>query len=410
MRTDRARIIVVWLALVALLAGGLALRLLALDLKGHYGDSIVMSRWAENMAEFGPWGFYRHDGAIYPALLYAYWPLGILFDGADLARAIKGLSIPFDLAISLVAYLAARHLVGPVRALIAPALYLFNPAVWLAGPVWGQVDAAGTLAYLLALVAVAGHRFLAAGALTAVAMLIKPQFGLVLLPVAAVAVILWRARRDWTLVAATVLGGILGYLVVMLPLGLDPVSYVGRVIGAGSYQATTTANASNIWALYGEYDQPDGGLVYVGGVLLLIGLVASLLPLRRRHDLATMLAVGLFVAFAFYFLPTRVHERYLFPAMAVLAPLAATSWRVFGGYLFLTAGFAASMLYALIDTTPFTLGPELDQLITQPTARIWISLTLIGTAVTLVLILRQSRTRSGQPMTLEPGANTEAPA
>jgi Gpi18-like mannosyltransferase len=395
LRTDRSRTIVVIVALASLLLVGLALRLVALDVPGHYGDSIVMSRWAENMAAHGPWRFYRYDGAIYPALLYAYWPLGVLFDGADLARAVKGLSIPFDLAIGLVVYFAARHLIGPLRALVAPALYLLNPAVLLAGPVWGQVDAAGTLAYLLALLAVAGRRFLAAGALVAVAMLIKPQFGLVILPVAAVVFVVWRARRDWRVLAATIVGGLLAFLVVTVPLALNPISYFGRVIGAGSYQETTTANASNIWALIGEYDQPDRGLVYAGGVLLLIGLVASLVPLRRRIDLFTILAVGVFVAFAFYFLPTRVHERYLFPAMAVLAPLAATNWRVFGGYLILAAGFTASMLYALIDTTPFTLGPALDEFITQPTGRVWISLTMMATAVTLVLLLMQPRAGSG---------------
>jgi Gpi18-like mannosyltransferase len=387
MKSGRSQTVLVVLALAALVAVGLALRLAAIDLPGHYGDSVVMSRWAENMAKYGPWGFYRHDGAIYPALLYAYWPLGVQFDGADLARAIKGLSIPFDLAIGLVCYFAARSFVGPIRALIAPALYLLNPAVMLSGPVWGQVDAAGTLAYLLALLAVAGRRFFAAGALVAVALLIKPQFGLVILPVAIVVLIVWRRRRDWTVFAATLLGGILAFLVVTMPLALNPISYFEKVIGAGSYQETTTANAANIWALVGDYDQPDGSLVYVGGVLLLLGLVASLLPLRRRIDLPTILAVGLFAAFAFYFLPTRVHERYLFPAMAVLAPLATANWRVLGGYLLLTAGFTAAMLFALIDETPFSLGPALDQFITQPTGRIWISLAMIATAATLVLLL-----------------------
>jgi len=143
----------------------------------------------------------------------------------------------------------------------------------------------------------------------------------------------------------------------------------------------------------------------VGGALLLIGLAASLLPLRRHRDLWTILAVGLFVCFAFYFLPTRVHERYLFPAMAVLAPLAAVTWRVLVGYLLLTAGFSASMLYALVETlkrgtsdTPLTFWPWLEDLVTLPVARIWISLTLIATAATLAfLLLVQPRSRS-EPM------------
>ena len=375
------------LALTTLLAVALTVRLALLDAPGHPGDAIVIGRWAANMATFGPWNFYEHDGALYPALLYAYWPLGVFLHGADLARAIKGVSIPFDLAVGVVLYLAARRLVGPAKALIAPALYLFNPAVLLAGPVWGQVDAAGTLAFLVALLALTSGRFGLAGASAMVALLIKPQFGLVLLPVVVLAFIRGRTARTREPLVRTAVGAAIAYLVIALPLRLDPISFLARVLDAGGLKPMSSANAANIWGLFIGYKVPDGGLFYLGGVLLLLGLATAMLPLRRRQDLQIILAVGLFVIFAMYFLPTRVHERYLFPAMAVLAPLAAASWRVLVAYLLLAAGFAASMLYALVDTTTFRAGPWLDSLLTNPVARIWISLTLIATAATLVLLL-----------------------
>jgi dolichyl-phosphate-mannose-protein mannosyltransferase len=375
------------IALAVMLAAGLAIRLALLDAPGHYGDSVVMSRWAENMAAYGPWNFYDHDGAIYPALLYVYWPLGVLLNGADLARAIKGVSIPFDLATGVVLYLAARRLTGLRWALLAPALYLFNPAVLLAGPVWGQVDAAGTLAYLLALLALAGRRFGWAGALGVVALMTKPQFGLVLLPIAVVIAMRWRETQSRQPLLRTVGGALAAYLLIAIPLRLDPISYLGKVAGAGSYKDVASANAANLWGLLIGYKIPDGALVYVGGALLLAGLAAAMLPLRQHRDLPAILAVGLFVIFAFYFLPTRVHERYLFPALAVLAPLAVANWRVLVTYLLLTAGFAASMLYALVDTTPFRFWPWLDDLVTLPSARIWISLTLMATAATVVAML-----------------------
>ncbi|MEX2136302.1 MAG: hypothetical protein WEB29_04975 [Chloroflexota bacterium] len=395
MRTVRLRTILVWLTLAALLAAGLAIRLAVLDTTGHYGDAEVNGRWADRMAIYGPWDFYRHDGALYPALLYAYWPIGVLLDGVAQARAVKGLSIPFDLAIGVVTYVAARRMVGPVRGLVAPAIYIFSPAVLLAGPVWGQVDAAGTLAYLLALLALAGRRFAMAGACAVLALLVKPQFGLVLLPVAVVAIVQWRATRSVVPIVRSALGGAAAYLVVALPLRMDPISYIGRVIGAGSFKEMSSANAANIWGLFHGYKKPDGDLVYIGAVLLVLGLTAAVLPLLRRQDLRMILAGGAFVIFAFYFLPTRVHERYLFPAMAVLAPLAAANWSVFAAYLLMTAGFTASMLYALVDTTPFTFWPWLEDLVTLPVARIWISLTLIATAATLVfLLLVQARTEA----------------
>lgn len=387
MRTDRARGVAALVALALLLVVGLAIRLAVLDAPGHYGDAFVIGRWTDNLAAYGPWNFYQHDGSIYPALLYAYWPIGVFLNGADQARAIKGLSIPFDLAVAVVLYVAATHLTGRGRALIAPALYLLNPAVLLAGPVWGQVDAAGTLMLLLALLALAGGRFGWAGGLAMVAGMVKPQFGLVVLPVAAVAVMHWRATGSRAPVVRGLIGAAVAYTVVALPLRLDPATFIGRVVESGGFKQISSANAANLWGLLQGYKIPDGGLVYVGGALLLIGLAAALLPLRRHHDLWTILAVGLFVCFAFFFLPTRVHERYLFPAMAVLAPMAAANWRVLVAYLLLAAGFAASMLYALLDTTPFTLWPWLDDLVTQPVARIWISLILLATAATVVLLL-----------------------
>lgn len=380
-------------ALALLLVVGLAIRLAVLGAPGHYGDAFVIGRWTDNLAAYGPWNFYEHDGSIYPALLYAYWPIGVFLNGADQARAIKGLSIPFDLAVAVVLYIAATRFTSRRRALIAPALYLLNPAVLLAGPVWGQVDSAGTLVLLLALLALAGGRFGWAGALAMVAGMVKPQFGLVVLPVATLAVIQWRATGSRAPVVRGLIGAAVAFAVVALPLRLDPITFVRQVIESGGYKQISSANAANLWGLLQGYKVPDGALVYVGGALLLIGLAASLLPLRGNKDLWTILAVGLFVCFAFYFLPTRVHERYLFPAMAVLAPMAAANWRLLLAYVLLTAGFAASLLFALVDTTPFTFWPWLDDLVTQPVARIWISLTLIATAATVVLLLLAPRAR-----------------
>jgi hypothetical protein len=112
-----------------------------------------------------------------------------------------------------------------------------------------------------------------------------------------------------------------------------------------------------------------------------------LLPLRYRRDLPTILAAGLFVAFAFYFLPTRVHERYLFPAMALGAPLAVASWRVLVAYLLLSAAFALTILYALVDTTSFTIAKPLQDLLLTQTAVVWIGLTLLTVATTLAVLL-----------------------
>jgi len=375
------------IGLVGILLAGLALRLIVLSWPGHGGDIQVTARWAERMALSGPWGFYEHDGSVYPALLYAYWPLGAWFDGDALLQAVKGLSIPFDMALGMVLYRVALRFTGGPRALVAPALYLLNPAVLLAGPIWGQVDAAGTLAYLGSLLAVSAGRYPASGAMAALAMLVKPQFGLVALPVAVVALVRGRAAGTIRPLVRVLTGAAAAYVVVALPLRLDPLRYAQAVMHAGTFQPSTSLNAPNPWGMLFGYKVPDGPLFWVGAGLLAIGLAVAMLPLRYRRDLPTILAVGLFVAFAFYFLPTRVHERYLFPAMALAAPLAVASWRVLVGYLVLTAAFALTLLFALVATTSFTIAKPLQDLLLTQTAVVWIGLTLLAVATTLAVLL-----------------------
>ena len=385
------------IGLVGLLVIGLAIRLVVLSWPGHGGDTQITARWAEHMAQYGPWDFYEHDASDYQALLYIYWPLGALFDGATLVRAVKSLSIPFDMALGVLLYFVALRFTRSPRALLAPAVYLLNPAVLLAGPVWGQIDATGTLAFLTALLAVSAGWYNAAGALGVLAMLIKPQAGLVALPVAVVAFIRGRAQHSASPLARVAVGAVVAYVVVAGPLRLDPIHFVRRVMSAGALKPFTSLNAPNVWGILNGYKVPDGPLFWVGAMLLLIGLVFALLPLRRRQDLRTILTVGVFVVFAFYFLPTRVHERYLFPTMALLAPMAAVNWRVFVAYLLMTAAFTLTILYALVSTTPFGLPKPIEQLLITRTAAIWIGLTLIATAVTLAILLLRPRAADAEP-------------
>ena len=370
---------------MVLLATAVLVRWLVLAVPGHGGDVAVVAAWAERLANVGPWGFYDGGFSIYPTLLYLYWPVGLVLDGDALGITIKGLSLIFDLAIGIVLYRMGRSSVGPAIGLACAALFLFNPAVLLAGPIWGQIDSAGTLIFLLALAATAGRRFGWAGALAVLAGLTKPQFGLVLLPVVFVAL----SEPDGAAVrraVARVLGaGVAVALLVMGPLRLTPWRYLEMLGSTADMKPVTSANAFNPWGLLLGFSEPDGLLLWVGAAALVIGLALSLLPLRRRRDLATLLAVGTFLVFAFYFLPTRVHERYLFPVTALLVPLvfaggSARQGRRLGAYLALSLSFAAALVYALLDTTHFDLPPPLPELWLS-TPAIWlIGLVLMGSA------------------------------
>jgi Gpi18-like mannosyltransferase len=353
-----------------------------------------MSRWAENLAEHGWLAFYQFDSAIYPALLPFLWPLGVLLDGDALRVAIKGVSIPFDVLLGILLYVVVARRTDPARGLLAAGLYLLNPAAIVGGTLWGQVDAAGTLFYVAALVALAAGQFAGSGALTALAGLSKPQFGLVALPLAVVTVQKWWRGEGPRPLGLALLGGAVTALVVCAAFGLSPFRWLELLQDAAARHPETTLGAFNVWALLvGRV--PDEPYVAIGGVLLVAGIAASMLPLRRGHDLATLLAVGLLLAFAFYFLPTRVHERYLFPALAVAAPFAAVDRSSLAAYLAMSIAFALSLLRVLVDTASLRFWPELDALLLSD-AMFWLlAITLIGSAVTLV---RLTLTGAGDPL------------
>jgi len=384
-----------WVSFALIEVVAVAVRLIVLPVPGHGGDVSVMARWAENLILYGPGHFYEHDSSIYPALLPFLWLVGLVFDGDQLSTAIKGLSIPFDLLIGLALYAVVARRAGSGLGLLATACYLLNPALILAGPVWGQVDAAGSLFFLLALVALSADRFGLAGGLAVVAGLAKPQFGLVALPVlVVVGQRLWQRRDGWPL-AAVVAGGAVAGLAIGAFLGLSPFRWAEGLSGTATFQPDTSLNAINVWGVLVGFEIDDAPYVGMGALLLTAGLIASLVPLRRGHDLAVVVTVGMMLAFAFYFLPTRVHERYLFPAFAVAAPLAAVDVRSLAAYVSLSIGFAGSLLRALVLTTPFTLPSELTMLLTAPWM-VWVlAFLLIGSAVTLI---RLSLTGAGGPL------------
>jgi dolichyl-phosphate-mannose-protein mannosyltransferase len=378
------------LAVVLMLA--VAVRWGAVGMAGHNGDVHIIHLWAERMAEVGPWGFYPGWISVYPALLYLYWPMGLLLDGHALDLAIKASSIPFDLAIGLVLWLVVRRRTGAAAAVGAAALYLLNPAVLIAGPLWGQIDAAGTLLFLLALLATASRRWATAGVLGVLAGMAKPQFGLVIIPIAFVAFRLLRSPAGIRPLARTAMGMLAAYVVMGAPLLLDPVRYADQLWQNAGNRAFVSLFALNPWGLLIGFEVPDGGLAVVGAGLLLIGLLAATIPLWRRQDLAELLAAGSLIVFAFYFLPTRAHERYLFPAMALLVPFAVVSLRGLAAYIVLSAAFAASLLHALTYINAGAVPDRIYQVLRSPPSVWVIGITLIGAACLEVwLLIRDAR-------------------
>ena len=351
-RADRRAV----LAIVGIIAAGVLLRLVVLRAQGFPSDVATFQAWAERMAQVGPAAFY--DPNVFsdypPGYLYVLWLLGALFDGELLRLAVKATSIPADVAIAIGAATLVWRQAGRANAILTASLWSVAPAPIFAGPYWGQIDSVGSLPLFAALVAAGRGRWWAAGALAAIAAMIKPQFGIGLVVIGAAAIIEWIREGRWRPATDTALLAVGTMLALGAPFGSGPGELVALVRRASETYPYTSLFAFNVWSIIGDFWRPDDDFVLPGAVLLVVGLLASCAPLWRRRDIATFLAAGTLAAFAFYFLPTRAHERYLFPAFVLLLPLAAIRARLLWPYVALSLTFAGTLYFA------FTRYPQND--------------------------------------------------
>jgi len=352
-------------ALVVLLVGSTILRLAGLFGPGHGGDITAFMQWAEGAARLGLGGYYANGGdSNYPPMLYLLWPLGVTLDGGALAFAIRLLSVPFDLALGWLLYDLVARTTGRERdGVLGAAFYLLNPAVLLVGPMWGQVDGMGALPMVAAIVAAARRRALFAGALAVVAGLVKPQFGIAAFTLLGLGLFWLRTPADRRRLALLAIGAVVALVIVLAPLGLGPVHYL-QVMGDtfGRYPFISEFGF-NPWGMLFGFGRRDPQWFGIGTALAIAGIAGSLWLLRRRRDLVGLLGVSVLVGLAIYFLPTRVHERYLFGAVAFLAPLAALERRLRPPFVALSLAFFVTLVYVLV-TSPYRIlpTPMLDEL------------------------------------------------
>ncbi len=298
-------------------------------------------------------------------------------------------------------------------ALGVAALYLFNPVAWYDSALWGQMDALGALIVLGALLALVDGWSEAAAALAVLAALVKPQFGLVLSPIVGVMLLrrhlfvpgsgpvprLRNARLTgwfvdeqgpWRLISS-VAAGLAVLFVVIVPFRLDIVGLLRLVLTTAGEYHYLTVNAYNGWALVSD---PGGvslaragtwsddlvpllgplpGFV-LGALLLVVGIVLGVLQVAWRDSRRSILLAAAFLSLAFFVLPTRVHERYLFPIFVLLPLLAMTSRRWLAATIVLAV--ASFMNLHAILTLPLYATPNIADLLGGPAFRSEAGVTL----------------------------------
>jgi Gpi18-like mannosyltransferase len=370
------------LVLVLLLATAVRIPLLLLD--GYWWDIELFARWAATGAEQGLLSALRRPDMDYVGYNYVLTAMGYVFlhlaepqdlaSDAVFAQLLKLPALAGDLVcIALLYFLGTRYAQGfaadhPRRiGVAAAALYAFNPAVLYDSAYWGQVDSLVTAAMLAAMAAMLVGRPALGGALLALGFLVKPQ------PILLIPLLVWLAWR-WSGPVGLVRGLVVGCATLGLGLAYfwlegewQQVRTIYRMLFETGEQISVSA--WNVWWIaYREHQWtfPTDVLLAAGPLeltikdtskLLLMVAVALVVAYLGRHPTPERALVGAaFLVFSFYMLPMKMHERYLFPLFAVMAPVAVVHTRWLLLYVLLSATFVLN-LYAIFPFPP-VVRPE----------------------------------------------------
>jgi Gpi18-like mannosyltransferase len=312
--------------LALVLAASALVRVLLFPVPGFQTDTGCFISWFNTAAQHGIAPFYSMAGfADYPPFnVYIFWFFGSIANAANLSVETMVKVVPniFDLATGLLIYLFVRRQASFKIALLSTAFYVFNPAVIYNAAVWGQYDAVYTFFLVLSLFLALKSKPEASAAAFALGILIKPQ-GIALAPL----IILLILKKNGIKRLLTSVGAFAAsVLLVAAPFewgtGGNPISFLsGIYFGAYGYYNYTSVNAFNLWGLFGMWIQ-DGGLYLVGWVLFGAAAAFTLYVVHKRFGVSgDYLAIfaAFMLLFCFFMLPTRIHERYMFPAISMLA-------------------------------------------------------------------------------------------
>lgn len=304
--------------------------------KGHEMDMNCFLAWGDMVYEDGFAGFYFSDvftdyppGYIY--ILYVTgWLRSVLGISVQSTLSIVMTKIPAilaDLATGWLVYRTALKKFTGKGALWLSSAYLFCPAVFLDSGVWGQTDGVFTFFVALMIFLLTEKRLIPSYFVFALAVLIKPQslmFGPVLLFGIIDQVVLdnFSGKRFLKNLGFGLLA--IGMLVLlMMPFDLGAaVSQYGDTLGSYEY---ASVNAYNFWTLLGKNwaSQYDVWLgiscrAFGAAAVVLAAAAAAWFHFRcKKAEGCYYFSGAFFIACVFTF-SVRMHERYLFPAMALL--------------------------------------------------------------------------------------------
>lgn len=300
-----------------------------------------------------------------------------------------------NLIIGLAIFLYLREKNHKI-AILGMCFYLFNPAIIYNTAYWGQFDSAYTILMFASIIFLLRKCYVRSSVFLLLAILTKVQ-SVVLLPVL---IIVLLKDFDFKKMSNILITNFIVALIVMMPFILGGVVWNvwSTIAGSVDFSRSLTVNAYNLWYIISPAKPNDWqnlaldskmfwGISFkaLGIFMFFVFTFLTAYQLFKKTDERNIILASASMVFAFFILPTQIHERYLFPFFALLCPLALTNRKYLSVYLILTITHFFNLLFALpFDSNAsflFYLFQEIFNLLINT-----FSLTTVGVGITAINI------------------------
>lgn len=288
------------------------------------------SAWSLYLAKVGFDGFYETFHVVYaPAYMYLLWVTGKITTLFSLnlethVVLIKLWAVLSDLVGGYLIYRIGKRLGKAKLGFILGTVYALNPAVFFNSSVWGQFDSMPATILLGVLYCFTLQRSVTAVILFTLSVLTKPQSAMVF-PI--VLYLFFRTGFSWKKLLSAMIGGLATYTAVTLPFAGGRPFYwiIDLYLTSGGDYPYATANGFNFWTLWGGQAVHDSlpfwGLTYATWSLIFLAAVAlfSVWALwKKGGSMQNWYFTTYFLSLGVFFFGSRMHERYMFPALIFL--------------------------------------------------------------------------------------------
>lgn len=315
------------LILYYLLLAGFLFRLIFATFPGFHVDTDTFFAWSVRAFDLGFSNFYSKDvwTNYTPGMIYLFYVLGFFRDLFSISEeyfyfVLKLPSILADIVLSYFIYQVLVKAVSKKLSFYGLAFVLFNPVLIFNASIWGAFDGLLTLFLFLSVYFLAQKKLFACSIFFGIAILIKPQ------AIAIAPIFAFWALRNFSLknILQLALPALITVILLSLPyFPKDPIfGFFNLFIQMAQDYKGNSMFAYNLWGIFGFWIDDGtqlGFLSYrVWGVLLLAVFWIYFFAIFWRKKIIDVFLLATLAFLAFFFLPTRVHERYLFSAIPFL--------------------------------------------------------------------------------------------